>query len=421
VNKVQDIFNNWRKFVNNKPLLVEKKQKKKRDLTIIKTLAVFDFDDTLFQSPEAPKNYKGNWHIKPESLPDNPKDEDWNLDIVSKAQEMCEDPSVYCVMMTGRIGNIFGEKIDAMLKSKGLIFAKTYYNEFGGDTAQYKIDAINNLLSKLPNVDKLLMWEDQREKADKYSEEFADKIDYKMYMVGEEELSEGKFEEVKYDLSKIGLIRSDKLYVLLDTEKLINFVSQLPKDNPDMDSNSLIDNNIILSYAAVTPNNKLDSPCMGAAERTVLAQNPNIKGSGMGRYMMRLLFKFYPNGIMNDRHDVSKSAKEAARLMALSGITKVKTIKVGDQVIDKLDDKNNPKTPTPEDDCKVYGDDILDKVYMYDDPSIDANKLLKMGETALQKCAQITNGDWPEHALEDLIITAGMQTYYRSAENLPTN
>ena len=188
-----------------------------------------------------------------------------------------------------------------------------------------------------------------------------------------------------------------------------------------MDSNSLIDNNIILSYAAVTPNDKLDSPCMGAAERTVLAQNPNIKGSGMGRYMMRLLFKFYPNGIMNDRHDVSKSAKEAARLMALSGITKIKKIKVGDQVIDKLDDKNNPKTATPEDDCKVYGDDVLDRVYMYDDPSIDANKLLKMAQLALKKCAEITNGDWPEHALEDLIITAGMQTYYRSAENLPTN
>lgn len=418
---MQDIFNNWRKFVNNKPLLVEKKQKKKRDLTIIKTLAVFDFDDTLFQSPEAPKNYKGNWHIKPESLPDNPKDEDWNLEIVSKAQEMCEDPSVYCVMMTGRIGNIFGEKIDDMLRSKGLTFAKTYYNEFGGDTAQYKIDAINNLLSKLSNVDKLLMWEDQREKADKYSEEFASKINYKIHMVGNEDLSESKFEQVNYDLSSVGLVRSKKLFVLFDTNKLIDFVSKLPKDNPDMDSNSLIDNNIILSYAAVTPNSDLDSPCMGAAERTVLAQNPNIKGSGMGRYMMRVLFKFYPDGIMNDRHDVSNAAKQAARLLALSGLTKVKTIKSGDKIIDKLDDKDNPKTPTPEDDCKVYGDDMLDRVYKYDDPTIDANKLLKMGETALQKCAEITNGDWPEHALEDLIITAGMQTYYRSAENLPTN
>ncbi len=415
---MQDVFNIWRSFINESQI-VEKK--KKRDLSVVKTLAVFDFDDTLFQSPEAPKGYKGNWHIKPESLPDTPKDQDWNLDIVSRALDMCEDPSIYCVMMTGRVGNIFGQKIDDMLRGKGLNFAKTYYNEFGGDTAQYKMDEINKLLSKLPNVQNLLMWEDQREKAEKYSEEFSDKINYKIHMVGDEELNESAFEDVKYDLSNAGLIKTKVLYVLIDTKNLVDFISKLPKDNPDMEAKDLIDNKIILSYAAVTPNEKLDSPCMGATERTVLAQNPHLKGSGLGRYMMRLLFKFYPNGIMNDRHDVSKLAKDAARLMALSGLTKVKKIKSGDEVIDKLDNKDNPKTATPEDDCKVYNDDVLDRVYMHDDPSINANDLLKKGQDALSACAKITNGDWPEHALEDLIITAGMQTYYMSAENLPTN
>jgi hypothetical protein len=417
VNKVQDIFNNWRKFVNNEPLLVEKKQKKKRDLSIIRTLAVFDFDDTLFQSPEAPKNYKGNWHIKPESLPDNPKDEDWNLEIVSKAQEMCEDASVYCVMMTGRIGNIFGEKIDAMLKSKGITFAKTYYNEFGGDTAQYKMDAINNLLSKLPNVDKLLMWEDQREKADKYSEEFADKIDYKIHMVGDEKLVESKFEDVKYDVNNVGLLTLDKRkFVLFDTKRLIHFVSQLPKDNPDMDSAALIDNNITLSYAAITPNDKLKNPCMGAAERSILAQNPSIKGSGMGRYMMSVLFKFYPEGIMNDRGDVSPMAKQSARLLALSGLAKIKKIKDGDEVVDKLDDVDNPKTATKKDDCEVHNDDLLDRVYQYNDPNVNEQALLKKAQEALQVCEQITEGNWPAYALEDLIEASGMALYYRSID-----
>ncbi len=410
---------NW--YIKSLERLTERKIRKKRNLSIIKTLAVFDFDRTLYNSPDAPKNYKGNWHIKKESLPEKPKESSWNLDIVNKAQELCEDPSVYCVMMTGRIGNIFKDRIERYFKTKGLKFARTYYNEFGGDTAQYKMDSINDLLNKLPNVENLLMWDDDREKAEKYSEEFGEKINYKIHMVGDEEINESKFEDVKYNLTNVGLIRSKKLFVLLDTQKLINFVSKLPKDNPDMDSNSLIDNNIILSYAAVTPNDKLDSPCMGAAERTVLAQNPNIKGSGMGRYMMRVLFKFYPNGIMNDRHDVSKSAKDAARLLSLSGLSKIKKIKDGDMEIDKLDDKDNPKTPTPEDDCKVYNDDILDRVYNYDDPSINENDLLSKGQEALEKCAEITNGDWPEHALEDLIITAGMKTYYRSAENLPTN
>lgn len=397
------------------PLLTE--NKKKRDLSQIKTLAVFDFDHTLYKSPEAPKGHKGNWHIKPESLPDNPKEKDWNLDIVNKAQELCEDPSVYCVMMTGRVGNVFGDKIDNYFKQRGLNFAKTFYNEFGGDTADYKIETIHKLLNKLPNVQSLVMWDDDRKKAEKYSEEFADKINYKIHMVGDEELNESKFEEVKYDLSNAGLIKTKVLYILIDTKNLINFVSKLPKDNPDMEAKDLIDNKIILSYAAVTPNSDLDSPCMGATERTVLAQNPNLKGSGLGRYMMRLLFKFYPNGMVNDRSHVSKYAKDATRLMALSGITKVKKIKDGDVEIDKLDNKDKPKTATPEDDCKVHNDDVLDKVYVYDDPSIDVNKLLQNGEKALASCAKITNGDWPEHALEDLIITAGMQTFYMSSQD----
>lgn len=173
-------------YLKSAERMLAEKKRRKLDVSLINTLAVFDFDDTLFNSPESPKGYKGNWHISSESLPENPKDKDWNFDIVSRALDMCEDPSVYCVMMTGRIGDIFGEKIDNMLKDKGLNFAKTYYNEFGGDTAKYKIEKINDLLRKLPNVEKLLMWEDQREKAEKYSEEFTDRVDYKIYMVGEE-------------------------------------------------------------------------------------------------------------------------------------------------------------------------------------------------------------------------------------------
>jgi len=43
-------------------------KKIKKNLPDIKTLAVFDFDDTLFRSPSAPKGHKGNWHIKIDSL-----------------------------------------------------------------------------------------------------------------------------------------------------------------------------------------------------------------------------------------------------------------------------------------------------------------------------------------------------------------
>ncbi len=409
---------NWyNAFLNRlgEPLLTESKHK--RDLSLVTTLAVFDFDHTLYKSPEAPKGHKGNWHIKPESLPENPKDKSWNNEIVIKAQELCDDPSVYCVMMTGRVGNVFGEKIDNYFKQRGLNFAKTFYNEFGGDTADYKIDNINKLLNKLSNVKSLIMWDDDREKAEKYSEEFADKIDYKIHMVGDEELSESKFEEVKYDVNNVGLLTLDKRkFILFDTKRLIDFVSQLPKDNPDMDSAALIDNNITLSYAAVTPNDKLKNPCMGAAERSILAQNPSIKGSGMGRYMMSVLFKFYPEGIMNDRGDVSPMAKQSARLLALSGLAKIKKIKDGDEILDKLDDIDNPKTATKKDDCEVHNDDLLDRVYQYNDPNVNEQALLKKSQEALQVCEQITEGNWPTYALEDLIEASGMALYYRSID-----
>ena len=156
---------------------------------------------------------------------------------------------------------------------------------------------------------------------------------------------------------------------------------------------------------------------MGAAERSILAQNPNIKGSGMGRYMMSILFKFYPEGMINDRGDVSPSAKQAARLLSLSGLAKVKKIKDGDKVIDKLDDVDNPKTSTKEDDCEVHGDDLLDRVYLYNDPSIDEKQLLEKAQQAIQKCEEITEGNWPTYALEDLIEAAGMALYYRSIDS----
>lgn len=163
-------------------------KKKKRDLTLVKTLAIFDFDDTLFWSPQPPKGHKGNWWISGESLegkavPKVPDESFWNEDVVGYALNLYNNPEYYTVMMTGRIGDRFADRINELLKQKHIRFAEKYYNEFGGDTAEYKIKAIKNLLEKLPNVERLIMWENEAEKAEKYSEEFSDKIKFKIYMV----------------------------------------------------------------------------------------------------------------------------------------------------------------------------------------------------------------------------------------------
>lgn len=166
----------------------EKKKKLKRDLSKVKTLAVFDFDETLFHSDKAAERLPSDHPLSPDSLPDKAKKSDWNSDVVYKAQEMCANPTIYCVMMTGRVGDRFRDKIDNLLYDNNILFAETHYNEFGGDTVKYKIETVYQLIDKLPNVRNLIMWEDQKEKAEKYVEEFTDKINFKIHMVKKEKV-----------------------------------------------------------------------------------------------------------------------------------------------------------------------------------------------------------------------------------------
>jgi hypothetical protein len=155
-------------------------KKTAKDLKKIKTLAVFDFDKTLFRSPDAPKGHKGNWHIKIDSLTspqvsEMPKDNMWNMQIVNKAKELIDREDVYCIMLTGRIDNIFEDRVNQLLLQKELVFDIVRLNEFGGDTVEFKVNTIKSLIDKMPNLDRLAMWDDDEEKIEKYKEIFSNK------------------------------------------------------------------------------------------------------------------------------------------------------------------------------------------------------------------------------------------------------
>ena len=157
----------------------------------VNKLAVFDFDGTLFKSPEKPEGYKGNWWIKKDSLgepnvPEVPPNSFWNLDVVRQAQNMINDPSVYCILMTGRVGQFFEERIKNLLSQKKLEFNETHFNEFGRDTSEFKITTIQKILKKYPSIKTLEMWEDDEEKAADYNEEFGQSnLKFKINMVQE--------------------------------------------------------------------------------------------------------------------------------------------------------------------------------------------------------------------------------------------
>ncbi len=165
----------WDKIVES---VVPKKAAK--DFNKIKTLAVFDFDDTLFRSPQRPDDYKGNWHIKSDSLsppavPRVPKQNMWHVDIVNQAKKYCLKEDAYCIMLTGRVGNVFEDRIKELISQQEISFDQYGFNEFGGDTAKYKIQTINSLIDKIPKLNNLIMWDDDEEKIEKYKEVFSNK------------------------------------------------------------------------------------------------------------------------------------------------------------------------------------------------------------------------------------------------------
>ena len=153
-------------------------------------LSVFDFDGTLFNSPERPKGYKGNWWAKKDSLmppyvPDTAPDSFWNLDIVEKAKEEIANPKNCVILMTGRIDQFFEERINELIKQKNLNFKHVWLNQFGGDTGEFKLKKIHQVLKDNPSITKIEMWEDEPNKIDLYNEKFSDnEYGFKLNKVG---------------------------------------------------------------------------------------------------------------------------------------------------------------------------------------------------------------------------------------------
>ncbi|KAK3805784.1 MAG: hypothetical protein J3Q66DRAFT_393164 [Benniella sp.] len=109
----------------------------------LRTVNVFDFDQTLFQSPLPNPalwdpsflgtltswNYCGTgWWHNPGTLELGPEIEAscwegwWNEEVVEKVRESSEDPGSLTVLLTGRNGPVFGQKLIEMVTRKGLDF-----------------------------------------------------------------------------------------------------------------------------------------------------------------------------------------------------------------------------------------------------------------------------------------------------------
>ena len=129
-------------------------------------LHLFDFDGTLFRSPDRPKWWgPKTWLVDysslgPPCVPLKPGSDWWIGKTVSAAKKSISNPNVWAILCTGRFDNgMLRYRIAELLKQKGLNFDEVYLNPTG-DTESYKIKVMLKILQKHPHIDTVQIWED---------------------------------------------------------------------------------------------------------------------------------------------------------------------------------------------------------------------------------------------------------------------
>lgn len=139
-------------------------------------LHIFDFDGTLFRSPEPPewwsKTAFGHWYTQESSLglpfiPPKAPASYWIPDVVRDAKDSIDDVEAWAVMCTGRVDNPgLRYRVAELLKGVGLDFDEVHLNATSGSTVRYKQAVTLKLLNKYPQISKVQMWEDTQENLD---------------------------------------------------------------------------------------------------------------------------------------------------------------------------------------------------------------------------------------------------------------
>jgi hypothetical protein len=141
----------------------------------ISTLAVFDFDGTLFRSPQEPawwpEGEKGNFYLHQDSLgrpcvPDHPDDSWWIGSVVIEARKALTDPFARAVLCTGRVDNLsFRWRVPELLKQKGLDFDGVFLNR-KSSVKEHKASTVKQILVKIPSIKVVKMWDDDQKNLD---------------------------------------------------------------------------------------------------------------------------------------------------------------------------------------------------------------------------------------------------------------
>jgi len=140
-------------------------------------LHIYDFDNTLFRSPDKPDWWSRGWWGRLESLtppcvPEKPGSEWWDHAVVSRARKSISDPDVKAVLVTGRINSVFKQRVHNLLRQEGLRFHTVALNP-GTSTDQAKLATFENELT--PDITHVEIWEDRAHHLSKFESFFRGK------------------------------------------------------------------------------------------------------------------------------------------------------------------------------------------------------------------------------------------------------
>jgi hypothetical protein len=127
-------------------------------------VAIFDFDGTLFKSPQKPDWWgdKQWWHnpdsLNPPCVPEKPGATWWNNGLVAHAKKQIADPKVHTILLTGRWARLFSGRVRALLNQAGLNFDEVLLST-DPSTLAFKSKVLSTLPRRFP-LDFVELWDD---------------------------------------------------------------------------------------------------------------------------------------------------------------------------------------------------------------------------------------------------------------------
>jgi len=162
-----------------------------------KRLHIFDFDQTVFQSPgpspEVPKDERGKYWHDPESLggenvPPNPNEHWYITHIIEEFRKAQDDPDAVVAVMTGR-SEPLRERVKELLENMDLKPDELILKQKKEPTSEYKIREMRRLLDENPGVDKVHFYEDREQHLKEFQEAAeADGYEFEPHFVPERDV-----------------------------------------------------------------------------------------------------------------------------------------------------------------------------------------------------------------------------------------